>query len=60
MEFKFKDVTYVTQPAALLTPEIGSCVGCEFFDKPIEEGCNSSQEVYKCCLPKIIWVKKND
>lgn len=49
MEFKFKDVTYVTHPAALLTPEIGSC-----------EGCTPSQEVYKCCLPKIIWVKKND
>lgn len=60
MEFKFKDVTYVTQPAALLTPKIGSCEGCEFFDKPIEEGCESSQEVYKCYLPKIIWVKKND
>ena len=60
MKFKFKDVTYVTQPAALLTPEMGSCEGCEFFDKPKEEGCTPSQEVYECCSSKIIWVKKND
>ena len=60
MEFKFKDVTYVTQPAELLAPEIVSCVGCEFFHKPMSEGCDPSQKVYECCPTKIIWVKKND